>query len=278
MVAPYTTRQQPAPHETCVLALLESQGLIADDYAGHLSAVERVRYLELISRQRRLKWLSGRLAAKYLFLSRFELGHQKVTGSNPVLLKLSGETLDTFPAWMYRKVEILPRSSTNASPRLFWCGEQRNESISLSHAEGVSCACLAFAGPTSVDIENAVQRVDAFYRKTFTDAEQSWVSRISEKDKFRSDWLFTFLWTLKESALKLQTNKTLWDLPRIEIHDLPEPKNFSPPRSDRNFVNDFLTFPVSVRDRQFMNQVQVAVTGSRNLILTVMKPLSGVIN
>jgi phosphopantetheinyl transferase len=137
---------------------------------------------------------------------------------------------------------------------------------------------LSFDGPTSVDLENSVPRVEPFYRKTFSIAEQSWVTRAAGADKFSSDWLFTFLWTLKESALKLQTDQTLWDLPRIEIGDLPEPEHFSQPRNDRTFVDHFSTFPVSVRNRQRTNRVQVAVTGSRNLILTLMKPLSGVIN
>jgi hypothetical protein len=275
MFAPYTTRQHPAPHEACVLALLGSQGLIAEDYAGHLTPAEKSRYLGMASQPRRLRWLTGRLAAKYLFLSRFELGRKR---DKPIIIELSRDSLDDFPAWMYRTVEILPMSSTNASPTLKWCDEPRPESISLSHTEGTSCACLAFAGPTTIDIENAIPRVNAFYRQTFSVAEQSWVGRASGQDKFRADWLFTFLWTLKESALKLQTTQTLWQLPRLEISDLPEPEHFSQPRDNRSFSNDFLTFPVSVGDRQRKKPVQVAVTSSRNLILTVMKPMSGVIN
>jgi hypothetical protein len=153
------------------------------------------------------------------------------------------------------------------------------ESISLSHTDSESCACLTFAGPASVDIERCVPRVNAFYRRTFTDAERDWVCSGSGNDKIRSNWLFTLLWTFKESALKLESvdQTGVWDLPQIEIGDLPEADRFLTPRSD-SVSTSFSMFRVCIREPHRARQVQVAVTGSRNLILSVMNPLRGVIN
>jgi Phosphopantetheinyl transferase len=235
---------------------------------GHLSAAEMERYVSIGNSRRRLKWLAGRLAAKYVFLSRFELG-QRQSSSKPQLLRLSRHKLSNYSSWMYQKVEVLPKKDAN--PTLIWCDEPQSESISLSHTDDVSCACLSFAGPIGIDIENSVPRASSFYRRTFTAAEQSWARHASGKDRFSTEWLFTLLWTLKESALKLQTaNQTVWDLPRIEILGLPKLENFSLSRKDRTLATDFLTFPAGVKAPYRTRQVQVAVTGSRNLILTVM--------
>src|SRR5215510_4870466 len=239
MVAPCTTRRLPVRDEECAVALLESRGLVAKDYLSYLSANEKDRYHEITSDKRRAKWLAGRLAAKYLFLSRFELAQARTRDGVPCLVDLSAAALNVFSPWMYRKVEVLPKSDgPNAGPRFIWCDDQRTENVSLSHTDTESCACLAFAGPASIDIERSIPRVNAFYRKTFTDAERQWVSSGAGTDKTSAYWLFTLLWTLKESALKLESvdQAGVWDLPRIEIGDLPRPDRFLVPRHDSNFV------------------------------------------
>ncbi len=272
---------QPVP-EGCMAALLESRELLSADYTTHLSMSELKRWAQLSSTRRKLEWLAARLAAKYLFLSSFELGelgHDALPRERR-FTKLTCEMLRRHSPWLYRHVEVLPPDETpQAKPVLMWCGAKRNEHISLSHTTGVSCASMA-ATPTAVDIEVATSRVTAFYRKTFTVAERRWVSSRARDDEFKSHWFFTLLWTLKESALKLKLlrSATIWELPRIEIEDLSNLGRFVPAATDALAMDHLVSFPVRIKEPQGEIPVQVAVAGTRNWILTVMNPQSGVIN
>jgi phosphopantetheinyl transferase (holo-ACP synthase) len=176
---------------------------------------------------------------------------------------------------MYRQVEVL---SNNGRPRLAWCGRERPENISLSHAGGVSSASIASGAPTAIDIETAVERVGAFYRNNFTEAERAWAHSGAGGESRRSNWYFTLLWTLKESVLKLGWLKRagLWGIPRIEIDGLPGFEYIEPFWCNSSIGSDFLVFTARVREACRVMQVQVAVSGTRNLVLTVMNPRSGV--
>src|SRR5688572_16990644 len=167
-----------------------------------------------MSSNRKLGWLAARLAAKYLFLSQFQMGPSALRREG-YIVKLTGERLRLHSPWMYRHVEVLPpEKAPDAKPVLTWCGGRRSENISLSHTAGVSCASLS-ATPIAIDIEVATSRVRAFYRRTFTTAERRWVNGRARDDEFKARWFYTLLWTMKESALKLQllTSATLWQLP-----------------------------------------------------------------
>jgi hypothetical protein len=275
----------PRPNSTlsggCDVALLESRELPGEEYTGYLSVAERVKYMGLPSQRRKREWLAARLAAKYLFLNRLEMseGPQPRQWS-PTLSKLSSAALGVYSPWMYQQVEVLPNDAPGRHRKLVWCGKDRPESVSLSHARGVSCACIAMGRPTAIDIETAVPRIDAFYRKTFTAAEKYWVTRGAGGQTIRSDWLFTLLWTLKESAMKLGwlNQASVWNLPRIEIDCLPGLKHVGQFWSNSKMSDDFEVFTARVREHGRVMQTQVAVTGTRNLILTVMNPLGGVTN
>jgi hypothetical protein len=260
--------------EGCTSALLESTELLNADYTTHLSMSELKRS-EQISSTRKLEWLAARLAAKYLFLSQFQMGQSALPRESHIV-KLTDEKLRRHSAWMYRHVEVLPpEEAPDEKPVLTWCGARRNENISLSHTTGVSCASLS-ATPTAVDIEVATSRVRAFYRRTFTTAERRWVNGRARDDEFKARWFFTLLWTLKESALKLKllTSATLWQLPRIEIEDLPDLDKFSLADTDMVALDHLVSFPVRIKEPQGELPVQVAVAGTRKWVLTVMNSVT----
>lgn len=269
---------QPVP-EDCSAALLESSELLTADYTTHLSVREVKRWEQISSTPRKLEWLAARLAAKYLFLSGFEMGQHALPREHG-LIKLTSDMLRRHSPWTYRSVEVLPPDDeSQEKPVLTWCGARRNENVSLSHCNGVACASLATT-PTAVDIEIATSRVSAFYRKTFTAAERTWVSSSARDDEFTASWFFTLLWTLKESALKLKllTSATLWQLPHIEIEGLPDLETFARTATGTLALEHLVSFPVRIKEPQGELPVQVAVAGTRNWILTVMNSRPGVLH
>jgi len=225
--------------------------------------------MALPSQTRRSEWLAGRLAAKYIFLNRLETS--QVTQPErwtPTLTKLSADAFNHYPLWMFQQVEVV---SAEAKPSLIWCGQARPESVSLSHSCGVSCASLTLGAPTAIDIETTVPKFDAFYRINFSDAERRWAISAASS---RSDWFFTLLWTLKESVLKLGCFKhlSLWNLPAIEIGRLPSVNNIGPFWFSSTLNSEFAVFQLSVKEHSHVIPVQVGVTGTRNFVLTVIKP------
>jgi hypothetical protein len=247
-----------------VVGMLEVCELRGEEYAGHLSARERAKYVRLPGAGRRGEWLAGRLAAKYLFLSRLE-GDCRPRGGAP-LLKLSAEALGAYSPWVYREVEVM---SDGGAPSLFWCGEPRPEKVSLAHTRGVSCACLAADAPAAIDIETVAPRHGAFYRKNFSEAERSWAAG--------SDWCFTLLWALKESALKLGwlSRASVWSFPRIQIGGLPDLDRVGPLWCTGALGDAFASFAARVEEGSRVTHARVTAAGTRELILTTMSPLIG---
>lgn len=278
-MAPHTeTEPNAACVNDCVVGVLDVCELQDKNYTSLLSRDERAQYIGLPNETRKSEWLAGRLSAKYLFLNRLEMS--RVTASRqrkPTLLKLSSKALGVYSPWMYQKVEVL---SNGGIPSLVWCGKNRPERISLSHARGVSCASIAFGAATAIDIETAVTRNDAFYRINFTEAERNWATRGAGGESIISNWSFTLLWTLKESALKLGwlNQASLWNLPRIEIDGLPDLNHIEPFCSSSTMDDEFVIFMATVKERRRVLPVQVAVAGTRNLVLTVMNSLNGATN
>lgn len=274
MVTHYNSEPNSALGGGCSVAALESRELQDEKYTRHLSVGERAKYMGLPSQSRKSEWLAGRLAAKYLFLNRLEMPRTQGRQWSPTLSELSSDALGVYSPWMYQKVEVVTNSG---KPGLVWCGQARPEGISLSHSGSVSCAAIALGTPTVIDLETTRPRIDAFYRNNFTEAERSWAVRGAGGESIKANWFFTLLWTLKESALKLGWLNSLWNLPRIEIAGLPGPDNIRPFWNSRTMGNDFAVFTVSVKEHWRVMQVRVAVTGTRNFILTVMNPLGGVV-
>ncbi|HEY0097599.1 MAG TPA: 4'-phosphopantetheinyl transferase superfamily protein [Pyrinomonadaceae bacterium] len=283
--APHTkTEATAARFDDCFVGWLDVCELQDREYTSHLSVDERAKYLSLRGERRKSEWLAGRLAAKHLFLNWLEPAREIRSGQwNPGLSRLSGEALAAYSPWMYRKVEVL---SDGEKPGLVWCGRKRKESLSISHAGGISCASIALEKPVAIDVETAVDRHGAFYRNTFTEVEKNWVARVGGDDGLSSaNWCFTLLWSLKESVLKLGwlDGASIWNLSRIEIDGLPglnQPgfNRREPFWRSRNLSDAFVVFTARVKEPRRAMRVQVAVTGTRNFVLTVMNPLIGAVN
>lgn len=260
----------------CYVGLLDTAELRLDEYTQYLSVDEKTNYMALRSQTRKSEWLAGRLAAKYIFLNRLELSPEAQDRDwSPTLSKLSSATLGDYSPWMYQKVEVV---SNGGKPNLIWCGGARPENISLSHSRGVACASIGFGKPIAIDIEATAPRLDAFYRVNFTEAERCWATRVADGEQIRSNWFFTLLWTIKESVLKLgRLQASVWTLPGIEIDGLPGVDDIGPFWHGGTMSSDFAVFTLSVKKNYRVIPVQVAVTGTRNLVLTVMNPQGGVV-
>lgn len=171
----------------------ESCDRLSSREAAHLSGLANPRM--------RRRWLAGRLAAKHLLLGGMEGGADR-------LLVLDRERLRAFPAARYREIELLPLPGGGA-PR-----------VSISHSGGLSCAALP--GDTravGLDLETVAPRVAAFYRGNFTPRERRWVEAGALATGLDPAWLHTFLWTLKEAALKSGATavRSVWGFAGLEI-------------------------------------------------------------
>ena len=273
MVTRHSSNANSALDGGCWVASLESREL-QHDYTRHLSVDERTKYMALPSQTRKSEWLAGRLAAKYIFLDRLESSQATQDKRwKPTLVKLSSDVLNQYPSWMYQQVEV---ATAGEKPSLVWCGQARPENVSLSHSCGLSCASLTFGSPTAIDIENTLPKLDAFYRINFSDAERRWAITGASS---RSNWFFTLLWTLKESVVKLGcfTQASIWNLPGIEIDGLPRVNDIGPFWFSNALSNEFAVFTLSVKQHARVIPVQVAVTGTRDFVLTVINSRAGVV-
>lgn len=181
----------------------------------------------------RRRRLAGRLAAKHLLLcsgSRDAVPSETATSSHALggraprarLVALDGERLAAFPADRYREIE-LARESSDRPLRATLQGRRLAPCVSISHRADLSCAALAPAGVAmGVDLETVMPRGGAFERANFTPAERSWVAAVAAAEVVAADWLYTFLWTVKEGALKSGAAgvRSVWDFSATEV-ELP---------------------------------------------------------
>lgn len=264
----------------CRVALLDARTLVSSKthYRAHLSIAERESYDALRSSRRRLEWLAGRLAAKYLFLQHLEIGiaHTVVQQSHSTLLQLSDKCLDDFPDRMYQKIEVLAGERPScAGPWFRWRGTAREEMVSVSHTGNDVCASLSTRGPAGIDLERVTERADAFHRCNFTETERRWIREGTRIEPLSKDWLFTLLWTVKEAALKagalLQTSP--WSFAGVEVEGLPAPNDVLWAFREGTWRDRFVLFTALIKETRKTTSARVAYLGTRQLILTVVRPL-----
>lgn len=183
------------------LALVAHGEVGEETHLGHLSSREEAHFSGLANPRVRRRWLAGRLAAKSLLLR-------------------------ALPATSSREIEVLP-AAVSGPPRLTWRGRELPVRVSISHGGGFSCAALADPDTaTGVDLETVAPRVAAFYRGSFTPGERAWTAAAARATGLTAEWLYTFLWTVKEAAIKSGATavRSVWGLGALEIHlpaDLP---------------------------------------------------------
>lgn len=275
MLSDYKYARNSQRSGICSVGVLESGDVSEKEYINYLSIMEKERFVGIKNKKRRREWLTGRLAAKYLFLNQLDMDSKtQAVQWEPALLKLTPESLRPLSPWMYRKIEVLSNKTTqNRYPSLIWCGKDSAVNVSLSHIGGMSCACIAFGGAIGIDLEMTAPRIESFYRGNFTKAERDWVKQMSGDILINPDWLYTFLWTLKESVLKSRSSNeiSIWDVAGIEIKILTGLKNILVSYNNKWFGNDFLFLKVQIIEQYRSMYAQVALTATRNQILTVIK-------
>lgn len=189
------------PSDHALLALVTHGEVGEEAHLGQLSSREEVHLAGLANPRVRRRWLAGRLAAKSLLLK-------------------------AFPAASCREIEVLP-AAAGGPPRLAWRGRELPVRVSISHGGGFSCAALADQDTaTGVDLETVAPRVAAFYRGNFTPRERDWAEAAARSTGLTSEWLYTFLWTVKEAALKSGATpvRSVWAMAGLEVRlpaDLP---------------------------------------------------------
>jgi phosphopantetheinyl transferase len=212
----------------CALALVAAGAVAERTHGDRLSEREAAHLAGLSHPRVRRRWLAGRLAAKCLLLGLRGGLHGDDGGplGRTRLVALDGESLRALSAERCREIEVLPVES--GPPRLAWRGHDLAARVSISHGGGFSCAAVASSGAaTGLDLEAAAPRAAAFYRGNFTPRERRWAEDGARTSGLSADWLYTFLWTLKEAALKSGVTpvRSVWEIAGLEIRvpaDLPE--------------------------------------------------------
>lgn len=246
-----------------------------DDLIRCLSAAEFQRYRSLASAQRQREWLGARLAAKYLFLSRFELPGDGRHDSRAVT-HLMRETLVSLPLWMWRSIEVATGCNPeHPGPFFRWRGgHEVKVALSLSHTGHDACACIAAGSDVGIDLQNVEQRVAAFYRTNYTAAEAQWVDRGAGCDPSGRDWLYTLLWTLKEAALKARVlvHTSPVSFGGVEVFELPAPETLLRACRQDDWRDRLMRITARIREERNIRRLEVAITGTRRMILTVVRP------
>src|SRR5204863_5143107 len=242
-----------------------------------LSAAERAHHRALRGSKRRLEWLGGRLAAKYLFLHRLEMpvAHDEQTW-RPTLIQLSAYSIDAFPDWMYQHIEVSASADPQgAGPRFQWYGRGEEGAVSLSHTDYDACACFSPGNIVGVDLQSVEPRVEPFYRSNFTETEKQWVSRGTGIEPSSRHWLFTLLWTLKEGALKARAllQRSPVSFGGVEVAGLPVPPDVLWAYRKDTWNDRFGLFTARIKEERNARDMHVAYMGTRRLILAVVKPL-----
>ncbi len=263
------------PHRFISVATLVSDTLVEKEFLGYLTAAEKERLWGIRNEKRRKKWLAGRMAAKYLYLDRLTQSNSRRESDEMVFTELARDNIESFEPSRYQGVEILPPTgSTGNVPRLSVRDvEQDYPDISLSHTDGLTCACLADNTLIGVDLELSERRLDSFYRLNFTCSETEWVREITARNDINKFWLYTILWSLKESALKSRhcSESSMWDIPSIEIKVLTETTDWVGLYSRATLGEGFVFFTVSINERSGTRYAQIALTATRHLILVILK-------
>jgi len=258
----------------CAVAVVASKEVSGAAYVECLSEREQARYAGIGHPDRQARWLAGRLAAKYLFL--MQMNRAGTIGAGPpMLVPLTFERLAAFLPWMYRHVEVLPPETTpRGAPRLTWGGEAcPDHRVSISHANGTTCACIAAGSTLGIDLEESVPRIHAFYRGNFTDAERQWVAQSASETRFSPAWLYTLLWTLKEAVLKaniLEKEISVWDFPRIGVQLQVDPRQLTAASRQARLGDHFVVCDARISSPAGRADVRVAMTATRKLVLSVL--------
>lgn len=201
----------------CDVALLRDNGVEERDLFLRLSERETAALAGVPRPEVRRRRAAGRLAAKHLLLR-----CDGETARAP-FVSLDTARLLALPAERYCEVEVM-REDGERAPRATRCGELLPARLSIAHSAGLSCAAVASGDEAiGVDLETVAARTSAFYRVNFTAEERAWVAAAGE-GALGTDWLYIFLWTVKEAALKSGAAgvRSVWEFPTVAVETPPD--------------------------------------------------------
>jgi phosphopantetheinyl transferase (holo-ACP synthase) len=129
-------------------------------------------------------------------------------------------------------------------------------------------------------VESVAERAGAFYEKNFTGRERAWVESELGGCTEKAAWLFTFLWTLKECVLKLGIFEkvSLWNMDQLEVICPDDVEKLLSYTAKAALDGDFMVFPVKLKHAGRVIDAHASVTGSKDLVVTVINSLYGVKN
>ena len=256
------------------VSVMDSRCFTEESCLGLLTENERHHYSSMPNRQRKTAWVGGRVVAKHLFLDRLSrTGEEGSCRWIRGVEWLNSTTIQEFPAWAYREVEIMPRVGAVGCPMITWSGKAHPVRVSLAHTSNLFAACLDGVKPVGLDVEVSVPRARAFYYSNFSWAERSWVESFSQFGTRCVDRAYTLLWCLKESVIKSQRSDeiSIWHLPRIHVQLLCGTGVVAEALCSGIGIGPVLLSEVEVQLDKQTRTAEVALTSSRDEILTVLR-------
>jgi hypothetical protein len=256
------------------VGLIDSSILSVQEAASYLSAAELEQYSAIRHDRRRTEWLSGRVAAKFVFLHRAEIGAP--INSTLSLLRLDPETLRRFSQQDYRQAVVQSHPSPGGgSARIGFAGDSSPVKVAITHGNGLACAFIGTTGDYAVDLEKRSPRVSEFYAQNFSWRETEWTCACADSLGLEREWLYTLLWSTKECLLKTPDFRdfSLWNMPAIEIQVLTGSERLKPFHDAAEFSS---TFEILDARASRSGLIQVAVSGTADFVVTAITNLDSV--
>ena len=188
---------------------------------------ETRRGRDIAHARRRVEWVAGRIAVKWLVLrqtlSAASARREAASHAWPPEMWLVGEReLQIFAPERYRQLEV-SRDEHGAPSLVAMSGLDTADivgtRVSIAHSHGWAMAAVGSCGGIGVDIEAVAPRHPGFFESVLSDRERKWMRGLAERDANR---LGTLLWVLKEAFLKTGASiaRSVWEIGAIEL-DIP---------------------------------------------------------
>jgi hypothetical protein len=119
-------------------------------------------------------------------------------------------------------------------------------------------------------METVGPRAEAFYRSSFTPQERCG-AEAGARSGLAGEWLYTFLWTVKEAALKSGTTaaRGVWDLARMEVSMPVGWPGLVAAGCGSSLGERFVAFEVIVGEDDRGNTARIETTSTPEVVLTV---------
>lgn len=226
----------------------EGGGRPAAQDLNRLAPREREAWATLRGTRRKGEWLAARLAAKWLYLF-YVRGRRVADDARSLRLAIVGPGhLRRFGPDECRALEVLSARWPEPGPPALRVEDLPGHDlkVSLSHAGGWAACALCAGAPVGIDVERVESRRPEFEEVAFSEEERTWVAARSMRHGEPAPALFTWLWSLKEAALKAGCGKSA-DPAAISVSPPQAPHElYAPPRGP---AQSFSPRPVTIGGR-----------------------------